>query len=183
MTDTATPFQVLVARAKGGDKDAFAEIYETHMTPVYRFLFVRIRNREEAEDITQETFLKAYQALSRFEATRDNFLPYLFTIARNLAINHGKKKRPDTEPPENIDRVASIADTARFTEDEERKKTVRGALEVLSEGEREVIMLRFFGEQTYAEIAEALGKKEDAVRQHVARGMKKMRAHLAGYEQ
>lgn len=182
MTEAATQFQTLVLRAKSGDKQAFAEIYETHLTPVYRYLYVRLQNREEAEDITQETFLKAYQALDRFEATRDNFLPYLFTVARNLLINRGKKKRPDVQPPEELDRIVGTGDTAWYTEQEERKKTIMGALEILSESEREIIELRFFGEQTYAEIAELSGKREDAIRQHVARGMKKMRLHLEGYE-
>ncbi len=182
MTEAPSPFQILVERAKSGDKTAFAEIYETHLTPVYRYCFVRLGNREEAEDVTQETFVKAYEAIARFEATRDSFLPYLFTVARNLLINRGKKKRPDTFPSEDIDRQAGTEDTAWFTEQEERKKTIRGALDVLSESEREIIELRFFAERSYAEIAELCEKREDAVRQHVARAMKKMREHLSGNE-
>lgn len=184
MTDTATPFQLLVLRAKSGDKDAFAEIYETHLTPVYRYLYVRLQNKEEAEDIVQETFLKAYQALERYELTRESFLPYLFTIARNLAINRTRKKRPDTMPQDELERNAPAGegDTQWFTEQEERKKTVSRALLLLTESEREIIELRFFGEQTYSEIAECTGKKEDAIRQHVARAMKKMRSHLGDQE-
>jgi RNA polymerase sigma-70 factor (ECF subfamily) len=182
MSEAQSPFQILVQRAKSGDKDAFAEIYETHLTPVYRYLYVRLGSKEEAEDITQETFLKAYEAIGRFEATRDNFLPYLFTVARNLLINRGKKKRPDVHPPEELDREAGAGDTAWFTEQEERKETVRSALTALSETEREIVELRFFGERTYAEIAELCDKREDAVRQHIARAMKKMRTHMTTSE-
>ena len=179
VNEKATTFQELVLRAKSGDKDAFSEIYETHLTPLYRFVYVRMGNREEAEDVTQEAFMKAYQALDRFEATRDNFLPYLFTVARNLLINRGKKKQPDYAPADEIDREAGESDTQWQAEHEERKKTIAGALEVLTESEREIIELRFFAERTYGEIAELCGKQEDAVRQHVARAMKKMRLHLS----
>lgn len=182
MSGTPSTFSSLVARAKSGDKDAFSEIYETHLTPVYRFVYSRLGNREEAEDLTQEAFVKAYQSLDRFQATRDNFLPYLFTVARNLLINRGKKKQPNYAPQDEIDREAGEGDTQWFAEQEERKATIATALEVLTESEREIIELRFFGERTYKEISELCDKKEDAVRQHIARSMKKMRAHFVTKE-
>ena len=182
MSELGTSFQELVHRAKSGDKNAFAEIYETHLTPVYRYVYVRLGNREEADDITQETFLKAYQAIDRFEATRDNFLPYLFTVARNLLINRSQKKRADTMPVIDLDREPGSDDTSSYAQSEELKETLRGAMSTLSESEKEIIELRFFAERTYTEIAGILEKKEDAVRQHVARAMKKMRTHMAQFE-
>lgn len=182
MTETPESFQDLIIRAQSGDKDAFAHIYETHLTPLYRYIYVRLGNREEAEDIAQETFLKAYQALDRFEVTRDNFLPYLFTVARNLLINRSKKKRPDIMPAFELDREPGVEKTSTFAEQRELIETLRGALDTLSDTEREIIELRFFAERTYAEIAITCDKREDAVRQHVARGLKKMRIVMAQFE-
>ncbi len=182
MIENGASFQELVRRAKLGDRDAFAEIYETHLTPVYRYVYIRLGNREEADDITQETFLKAYQAIARFEATRDNFLPYLFTVARNLLINRSQKKRADTMPGSVLDREAGNENTSQYAEREELKKTLLGAIAVLSESEKEIIELRFFAERTYGEIATLLEKNEDAIRQHIARAMKKMRTHMAQFK-
>jgi len=182
MADKQTAFQELVLRAKAGDKDAFSEIYETHLTPVYRYCYIRLGNREEAEDIVQETFLKAYLALQRFEATRDNFLPYLFTVARNLLINKGKKKHPDLEPGEVMDREDGGMNTSSYAEEKELSQILREAMEILTDDEREIVAQRYFGERTYAEIAATFDKREDAVRQHIARAMKKMRKHLIQYD-
>jgi len=65
-----------------------------YVTPVYRYVLMRLHNTDDAEDVVQETFMKAYQAIDRYEDEGKGMLPYLFTIARNLLINHTKKKRP-----------------------------------------------------------------------------------------
>lgn len=168
----------IILRAQGGDKAAFALLYQEYVTPVYRYVFVRTRNSQDTEDIVQDTFLKVYQALPRYTHERESMLPYLFTIARNLLINHGKKKRPDTYLPEEIDRYAGGESTSKMSSDKELAHLLDNAMDVLTETEREVIELRFFGEQTYTEIAEVLDKREDAIRQHVARAMKKMKEAL-----
>ena len=168
----------IIRRAKEGDSKAFDMLYNTYFTPLYRYVYVRLKTREDAEDVVQDTFLKAYQALPRYEHTRDSMLPYLFTIARNLLINHTKKKRPDALPGEDLDRHPGEEKTSDMAEWRELQEELLVAMEVLSETEREVIELRFFGEQTYAEIAEVLDKREDAIRQHVARAMKKMKQVL-----
>lgn len=182
MIEEQLSFYDLVKKAKSGDKDAFSQIYETHLTPVYRYVYIRLGNREEADDVTQETFLRAYQAIDRYEATRENFLPYLFTVARNLIINRSQKKRADTMPTEDLDRNAGSESASTYAEHEELKETLRGAMATLSEIEREIIELRFFAERTYTEIAVMVEKSEDAIRQHVARAMKKMRTYMAQFE-
>jgi RNA polymerase sigma-70 factor, ECF subfamily len=170
--------EAIIQRAKQGDSKAFDMLYSTYFTPLYRYVYLRLKTREDAEDVVQDTFLKAYQALPRYQHTRDSMLPYLFTIARNLLINHTKKKRPGTMAGEDIDRNASEEKTSDMAEESEREAELLIAMEALSETEHEVIELKFFAERTYSEIAEVLGKREDAVRQHVARAMKKMKQVL-----
>ncbi len=175
MTEETNDMSEIILRARSGDSDAFAVLYNTYLTPVYRYVFMRLRNRSDAEDIAQETFMKAFQAMDRYRDERAGMLPYLFTIARNLLINHTKKKRPETYLPEEMDRHGGGEDTAKASHDRELAEELASAMDVLSETEREVVELKFFGERSYAEIAEILGKREDAVRQHVARSMKKLR--------
>lgn len=168
----------LILRAKAGDRAAFNALYREYVSPVYRYVFVRLRNKSDAEDVTQETFMKAFQAMARYRDERDGMLPYLFTIARNLLINHTRKKRPENALPEDIDKYAGSERTSRVTEEREVSEVIQDALGFLSEAEREVVELRFFGERSYAEIATLLGKREDAIRQHIARSLKKLREVL-----
>ena len=175
MEEKGEALSEVIVRAKSGDRSAFDIIYKEYVTPLYRYVYIRMRSKEDTEDVVQETFLKAFQALPRYEHSKETMLPYLFTIARNLLINHRKKKRPDTFLPEEMDRQKGEDDTMRPSIQREQGEELHKAMEALSDLEREVIELKFFGEQTYAEIALTLGKREDAIRQHVARALKKMR--------
>ncbi len=168
----------VIVRAKSGDRGAFDILYKEYVTPVYRYVYIRMRSKEDTEEVVQETFLKAFQALPRYEHSKETMLPYLFTIARNLLINHRKKKRPDAMLPEEMDRQGGDGDTMKGSIEREEREELQKAMEVLSLLEREVIELRFFGELTYAEIALQLGKREDAIRQHVTRALKKMRENM-----
>jgi RNA polymerase sigma-70 factor (ECF subfamily) len=105
-------------------------------------------------------------------------LPYLFTIARNLIINRAKKKKADTIDTDFLNAHDSGDRTDKEALLGDIREDILRALEALSETEREVVALKFYGERSYAEIAEELGKREDAIRQHVARALRKMRAVL-----
>lgn len=86
----------LIARCRAGDTEAFGELVERHSGRVYSFLRHWIECSHDAEDLTQETFLKAFLALDRCDARRP-FLPWLFTIARRTAISHLRRARPMNE--------------------------------------------------------------------------------------
>lgn len=171
-------FDQLIARAKTGDNDAKAHLYEEYATPLYRFIYVRIRDKEEADDIVQDTFIRAFGAIDRFSDQGKGMLPYLFTIARNLIINRAKKKHTEAIDMDFLNAHDSGERTDSATLLIDTRVEILRALNDLTETEREVIALKFYGERTYSEIAEELGKREDAVRQHVARGIKKMRNSL-----
>lgn len=171
-------FEQLIARAKQGDNEARATLYKEYATPLYRFVYIRINDKEEADDIVQDAFIRAFAALDRYNDQGKGMLPYLFTVARNLIINRAKKKKSDTididflnahDSGDRTDRKALLGDI---------RTDILQALEALSDTERDVIALKFYGERSYAEIAEELGKREDAIRQHVARALRKMRTVL-----
>jgi RNA polymerase sigma-70 factor (ECF subfamily) len=166
---------MLVERAKGGDKEAFNTLYRIYITPVYRFAYSRLRNADDAEDIVQETFTKAYEAIGRYDDRGITLLPYLFTVARNLIINAGKKKKAEPMPQEDIEKHSGDMDPERDAIEGEERRAIYLALDKLPDADRSVIELRFFSEYSYAEIAERSGKREDAIRQQVARALKKLR--------
>jgi RNA polymerase sigma-70 factor (ECF subfamily) len=168
----------VLLRAKNGDKSAYAALYQEYSTPLYRFVYSRVNDKVDADDIVQDAFIRAFGAIDRFADQGKGMLPYLMTIARNLVINHAKKKKADT-PGNDILELAEAGDRAdSFALAGDDRALLAGALSVLSEIEKEVITLRFYAERSYGEIAEILDKREDAIRQHVARALRKMRSHL-----
>lgn len=182
MSEMNESIKDIIVRAKSGDREAFDTLYELYVTPVYRYVLIRLHSVPDTEDVVQETFMRAYQAIDHYEEEGKGMLPYLFTIARNLLINHTKKKRPETFLPEEMDRHAGGESTSDQAIVSELNTALVNAMKELSDLEREVIELRFFGEHTYTEIAAIMGKREDAIRQHVVRAMRKMRISMAQFE-
>jgi RNA polymerase sigma-70 factor (ECF subfamily) len=182
MSDMNESVKDIIVRAKSGDRTAFDTLHELYVTPVYRYVLIRLHNVDDTEDVVQETFMKAYQAIDRYEEEGKGMLPYLFTIARNLLINHTKKKRPETFLPEEMDRHAGGESASAGAIASELSSSLRSAMAGLSDLEREVIELKFFGERTYTEIAVIMEKREDAIRQHVVRAMRKLRVSMAQFE-
>lgn len=182
MSEMNESVKEVIIRAKSGDRAAFDTLHEMYVTPVYRYVLMRLHNTDDTEDVVQETFMKAYQAIDRYQDEGKGMLPYLFTIARNLLINHTKKKRPETLLPEEMERHSGGESASAAAIAGELTVTIKRAMESLSDIEREVIELKFFGEQSYTEIAEIMEKREDAIRQHVARAMRKLRVSMAQFE-
>jgi len=166
----------LISSAKAGDSRAFDSIYRQYFTPVYRYIFIRIGgNRAEAEDIAQNTFVKIFKNLVHFEDRGKNPLTYFFTVARTTLIDHYRKKREQNFsdlPDESFDVADPSVDNEAVFDRNLRVTEAVEAMEELTEDQRTVISLRFFGERTTIEIAEAMGKSEDAVRQIQSRGLR-----------
>ena len=174
-------FERLVSLAQSGNKEAFGQLYTGYFTPIYRFLYWRSRHKETAEDLTQTVFLKAYQSLPSFESTGTPFLSWLYTIARNLYLDHAKKKRsvlPD-EPEtfwENLPGVLPPTEEASLGR--ENKEILARALSGLSDDQLELVILRFIEDRSYEEIAKITGKNEEALRALNYRAMKLLREKL-----
>lgn len=168
----------LVEAAKKGDKDAFGEIYRLFISRIYRFIYYLVYDESLAEDITQDTFIKAWKSLPRFSLEKGTMQAYLFTIARNLVIDNQRKKR-------NIsltEAVASDFETGENLEKsylkEEERGLVREALSSLDASEKQIVILRYFEEFSYAEIAGVVGKNEGAIRVGVHRALAKLKDYL-----
>ena len=162
----------LVSRAQNGDKGAFTLLYQEYVHPIYRYIYVRVGNHaEQAEDLTQEVFLKALKNIDRYHYEGKPFVSWLFRIAHNLVIDHYRqvnKKRciPLTETMiviDDDDPVATLEQSMEMLE-------VKQAIEKLPAQQREVISLRFGTGLSVAETAMAIGKTEGTVKklQHVA---------------
>lgn len=165
----------LILQAKKGDKDAFAQVYSSLYTPLYRYTLSRCKDKELTEDICQQTFLKFYEALSSYEPEKSP-LAYLFTIAKRLLINHSEKKTFESFDDSLLE---TFEDTAPSTLDEVHirhlSEEITSYFSQLTTDEEEVLRLYFFSELGYKEISEILEKEEAYLRKIKERSLKKLR--------
>ncbi len=162
--------QSLVHRVQQGDREAFAQLYESHFDKIYRYVVLRIGNKAEAEDITQQVFLKALQSISSFKWKGIPFSAWLFRIAHNLVVDYLRKGKKPATIPFNESLVSSDNNPQLVTERRLDIEQLISATKRLTKAQREVISLRFAGELSITEVAKVMGKSEGAVKalQHSA---------------
>ena len=155
----------VVARAIKGDGEAFTQLYETNFDRIYRYIYLRVGNISEAEDLTQEVFVKAMGAISSYRWRNLPFISWLFRIARNQVIDYLRKrdKVVTQELDDNITLPAE-SDPADITERKLETEKLAGLINKLSPAQREVIILRFSSELSITETANALGKKQGTIK-------------------
>lgn len=183
MTDTAA-----VALAREGDSDAFRGLVERHSRAVYRLAHRMTGNAQDAEDVVQETFLKAYRQLGRFES-RANFGTWLHRIAVNCSIDliRGRKHQETSHDAADLDTLdAAVRDKdqrvdpspERLMLSAEVQERVSRAMDGLTGMERAAFVLRHFEGQSIEEIGRALNLKANAAKHSIFRAVRKMRLAL-----
>jgi len=170
----------LVERARAGDRQAFGELYDRYAERVYRFALARLDEPADAEDMLQRTFLKAIEALPRYEERGLPFGAWLFRIARNALIDRNRVRRV-TLPLDDAAHHADEADhPARLVELSADQERVRAALSALTAEQRDVLVYRFFAGLSMSEIAALMGKREGSVRSLKSRALASMKRRLDG---
>jgi RNA polymerase sigma-70 factor, ECF subfamily len=156
--------RLLVSQAQAGDRAALEELYVLHFDRIYSYLYVSVGNKHDAEDLTEQTFLKMLESIDRFVWRRAPFSAWLFRIAHNLAMDHfraGRRWQPEAEPPEPTE-LESSAEEDAF--DELGRQRVLELVEELSPEQRQVVTLKFVFDLSNADVATVLGKTEGAVK-------------------
>ena len=175
-----------VALARDGDSEAFRTLVERHSRAVYRLAHRMTGTPQDAEDVVQETFLKAYRQLSRFES-RANFSTWLHRIAVNCSIDvmRSRPRRETSHDESDLDQLGrhdqlhtTQASPERLMLSAEVQDRVTAAMTSLSRMERAAFVLRHFEGQSIEEISRALGLKTNATKHSVFRAVKKMRVAL-----
>jgi len=172
-----------------GDQASFRVLVEVHSRAIFRLAFRMTGNESDAEDIVQETFLRAYRALGQFEA-RASFGTWLHRVAINCALDHLRRvKRREGDPyakdrarAEESDSLSSIPSSGptpeRLLFSAELKKKIEGAMAELTDRERAAFVLRHFDGCSIAEIGKALGVGGNAAKTAVFRAVQKLRQAL-----
>ena len=169
----------LVHRAKSGDSEAFAQLYDAYIARVYRYVYFRVADDDAAEDLTSQVFLKAWSNLDRFSFSRTPYLAWLYTIAHNAVIDHYRTRKVTAA----LDDVQlSQQDHAEVVENEidltNEMKTIKEALQLLTDDQQKVLTLKFIEGMSNNEIARHLGKREGAIRALQMRGLQALAKQL-----
>ena len=160
----------IVRLAQQRDPVALTQLYEENFDRIYRYIVLKIGDRTEAEDMTQQVFLKALQSISSFKWKGMPFSSWLYRIAHNQVVDYFRKKSRSATVPLDESLAAGNSDPERAAEQKMEIEHLTLAARGLTAAQQEVISLRFGGELSIAEVARAMGKSEGAVKalQHSA---------------
>jgi RNA polymerase sigma-70 factor, ECF subfamily len=168
----------LVRRAKSGDPEAFAQLYDAYVERVYRYIFFRVSDDTAVEDLVSQAFLKAWQNLDRYKMGASPFIAWLYTIAKNLVIDHYRAQK-ELVPLENV--AALPADMDGPDEEAQTRldlQAMREALQLLSEDQQQALILKYIVELPNEHIARLMNKQEGTIRGLQMRALQNLAKHM-----
>jgi RNA polymerase sigma-70 factor (ECF subfamily) len=165
----------LVARAQR-DPIAFRNLYERYAKPVYRYLYSKVGNQADAEDLTSQVFLKALENLVNLR-NRARFRAWLFAIARSSAMDYYRKRRPEL-PLDKIHLASGEPDPMTTTVRQDELEQMRKKIAALPEDEQELIRLRYVAELSFPEIGQVLRRREGTVKKALYRLLARLREQM-----
>lgn len=179
--DDKKALQNLVIRAQNGEEDAFGELHGLYVSPIYRFVYANIRNADDAEDLTQAVFVKAWISLPKYKDQGKPFSSWLYRIAKNEIIDLSRKKKnvsledlPEASHPAGEDKEHP----ASMAEAKENAALIMESLTCLTSEQKETLVMKFMNDLSNKEIAEIGGKSEAGVRQMQSRALRALRQYF-----
>ena len=166
MPDASLNEAALVERAIAGDADAFGALYLFHLDAIYRYIFFRVGDADIAEDLTEQVFLNAWEALPSYRQRGSQFASWLYRIAHNVVVDQHRRRKPvisisllergvgESEQFTALDQVIKAEEAAALA----------SAIAQLPEEQQQVIVLRFIEGLRHAEVARIMDKSEGACR-------------------
>ena len=172
----------LILQAASGDQDAFGALYERYLDDIYRYVYYRVHDVEEAEDLTEMVFLRAWENLlkNKKKVNVFNFRAWIYRITHNLVIDYKRKKKPISVELEDLSRNAEAVSPAsdKIVERQLSEAELVAAINSLEDRLQQIIILRFISELSHAETAAVLGLNKNHVRVLQYRALKKLRLYL-----
>lgn len=176
--DELSEEELLRGLSETGDKDCFAELFQRYQRRIYLDCFPFFNDKSLAQDATQETFLRAYQARTQFR--EGDYLAWLRRIARHVCIDQWRRKRPEVSIDGSDEEAAvQLVSPVPDAEQQSRCEQLHRELAKLPDDQRRCLELKIEG-HSYEEIAARTGLSVDAVRSHLQNGRRTLRARLGG---
>ncbi|HTV43232.1 MAG TPA: sigma-70 family RNA polymerase sigma factor [Candidatus Sulfotelmatobacter sp.] len=192
MAIQSDPDAALMLRVKRGDRAAFAELVDKYKQPVMNFIFRRLRDETEAEDLAQNVFLQVYKSRARYKQTA-KFSTWIFTIAHNLALNELRRRsrhpaesleethtEHEEQPPRQIEDKSQTAAPDNVLHGELAQK-IEEALDELPENQRSAVLLCRQEDLSYEQIAKILRCSLSATKSLIHRGRETLKEKLKPY--
>jgi RNA polymerase sigma-70 factor, ECF subfamily len=177
----------IVKRAQKGDRLAFGELVELYKDKLFNLGYRMLGNPQEAEDVAQEAFLRAYANLQKYNANH-KFSTWIYRIATNLCIDRIRKKKPDYSLDAEVDGIeggdmySRLASTGQTPEEEvvrtETQREVQAAIDELPENYRAAVILKYIHDLSLQEIADILEVPVSTVKTRIHRGREALRQGL-----
>lgn len=164
VADADVELPAIIARAQAGDESAFGELYARYARYILRYMYVRTREPELAQDLTQEVFIRVIKGIGGLQYRGEKmFLGWLYTIAGNVLVGQARRRQIS---------ASSLSDSADITDPRGQEAvsslferlSLQHAIAQLTVEQQHVLMLKFFGDMTNQEIAATIGKTEGAVK-------------------
>src|SRR3989344_1117114 len=169
----------LIKNAQNGESEAFGKLYDVYLSRIFRFVFIKVSSRPDAEDLTHQIFLNAWQNIKNFEFRGFPFSSWLYKIASNAVIDHYRTKK-NYLSIEFIaeDALADFPDLAEKLDEAIDMKVIVFALRKLEPDQQNVLIMTFIDDLPNKEIAKILDKSEGAIRVVQHRALKQLKKYV-----
>lgn len=171
----------LVAAAKEHDEQAWAEVYSRHVEQIYAYIYFRVGDRSTAEDLAADVFVRAIAGIQKYQYRGTPLLAWLYRIAHNVTADYRKSaaKRATQETAELPEEIEHNVDALGMLDE---RNDMMQAIRSLTDDQQQVIILRFYGGLSNAQVAQVVNKPETAVKALQARGLRSLKRMLSGPE-
>ncbi len=167
----------LIERCKQGDSQAFSAIYRHYSPAIYRYLYSKVGNRQDAEELTSQTFLAVLEGLPGYRS-RHKFTGWLYTIARNKAADHFRNRDNRAEAVDDDFTGTFEPDLLGEMVQHERSRQLARLVRRLPEEQRELLQLRYVADLTFREMGETLKRNPEGIKKAVYRLLAQLQAQL-----
>ena len=172
----------LVDQAKAGDSEAFAKLYDAYVERVSRYIYFRVSEDSDMEDLVSQVFLKAWENLDRYKIGGSPFIAWLYTIARNLVIDHYRTKKDTLSLEEALTLPSDLELPDELAQTHFDLEAMRDALQVLSKDQQQVLILKYIAGLPNESIARVMNKQEGTIRGLQMRGLQTLAKYMKAKE-
>ena len=164
------------------DPEAFGELYERYVTKIYNYIYYRVSNQAEAEDLTARTFFRALQKIGSYEERGLPFSAWLYRIAHNLVANwhRSQSRRKSVQLDELITATSEASSPSNLAEKQEAKEMLLEVIQNLPEDRQQLLILKFVERMPNARIGQVMGRSESSIKSLYHRTLKTLRSDLQG---
>lgn len=176
-SSTDTSEDILLQKIIHGDSQAFGVLYDLYLDEIYRYVFYRVSDQDDAEDLTETIFFKTWQSLVKTQrrwAPIKNFRAWLYRIAHNEVVNHHRNKTPEVPLDEAINLHDQTPNPEKAVEIQERNRLLARAISQLDSDSQQVLIFRFINQFSHDETAEIMERTPGHIRVLQHRALKKL---------